>query len=397
MDIVSAKDLVAETPSDLDALLVSERAPLGPTRRLFAVGDVGFCGALAEPEADPWAEVGPLLRSGDATFANLETPLAAHLFDGTPPTPFVGPMSATESLTTSGISMVSLANNHVADAGPAGIRSTLDGLEEAGVRAAGAGRSPAEARRLVVTELGDLRVGWLAAARTLEPQETGASFWELDADELLAAVARRRDAVDVLVVSLHIGYMLVDHPHPEHRRLALDLAEAGADLVLCHHAHVVQGVEMVDAGGRMAAVCHNLGNFLLDWTVGEIPVEIQVEEQRRGVVVVADVDRRGVQRLAALPTRVDDEWVVRWATGETGGEILSRLERISRDLEGDYAALFRAQRAERNTVLALRTLARRLRRGDVLPLLRILPRLRLHHASMVLRWLGSRFFGKSEP
>ena len=357
--------------------------------RMLAVGDVGFCGAFSAPGSLMGEDLARRFADSHAIFANLETPLVPHHQRATP---FVGSVAAADRLATWGISIVSIANNHVADAGPAGIASTLSALKAEGIGAVGAGPDLDSARRLLTTRLGDLSVGWLACARTLQAQpESGPVFWELDPRELLDAVRRHRHAVDVLVVSIHWGYMFVDYPAPDHRALTHDLAAAGADLVVCHHAHVVQGVETVPGwNGRTAGIYHNLGNFLFDWTVGEIDAGFDPEPQRRGVVVAADFDRDGLCRLSVLPTRVDDDWVVRWMEGDDGRAYLEHLERISADLAGDYEPEFRRQRAERNTVLALKTVARRLRRGDLRVVSDVVRGLRPRHASMLLRWLGRR-------
>ncbi|MDA8016088.1 MAG: CapA family protein [Thermoanaerobaculia bacterium] len=378
---IEARQLSPELPAELRALQIFVREPQGRTIRLYAVGDVGFCGELAHPGTEAWAEVGPLLRSGDLTFANLETPMVPS--KDPPASPFVAPGEAAPRLRRGGFQVLSLANNHIADAGSAGVLSTLEAVRSLDIAAVGAGADGEDPGRLVVTERSGLRVGWLACARTHQTQEPGASFWELEGDALLAAARRHRDEVDVLVVSIHWGYMYVDYPDPSHRTLALELLAAGVDLVLGHHAHVLQGVETGPGGG---VVCHNLGNFLLDWRAGEASTGPQ-EEQRRGAVMVIDLDRAGVQRLAALPIRVDDDWIVRWATGENGRATIDRLRRISHDLGGDFEAEFFRQRAERNTGLTLGMIGRRLRRGDLRPVLALLPRLRPRHGVMLFRWV----------
>ena len=362
----------------------------GSGARLAAVGDVGLCGGLFSPDPPlvDWA----LDLAADATFANLETPLVSPGSLNSDEALFLGSTEAARYLTSAGVTIACLANNHIADAGPTGIASTLEALSGVGIETAGAGLDADLARGLLTTCLGDLTVGWLACARTLQAQpDTGPAFWELDPQELLDAVARHRDEVDVLVVSIHWGYMFVDYPDPEHRALTHELAAAGADLVLCHHAHVVQGIETVPGwDGRTAGICHNLGNFLFDWTVGEIDSGFDPEPQRRGVVIAADFDREGLCGLSALPTRVDDDWVVRWMDGDEGRDYLEHLERISAELSGDFEPEFLRQRAERNTGLALKMVARRLRQGDLRVVPELVRSLRPRHAAMLIRWLRRR-------
>ena len=399
---ITARELGLEAPASLPVLLVHERdrpgeSAAGPSRRLMAVGDIGFSGRIAAilgvaDGDDPFRDVAPVLRQADLAFANLETPLlgapAGRLFAGS--------TDDAARLAMGGFGLVNLANNHLFDHGPEGLRSTRAALAAAGVADVGACREP---RRPKVVDLGGLRLGVLAAARTLAPQPDGdEGFWEYNPEALREAVLRLRPRVDVVVVSLHLGYMLIDVPHPGQRREVLALLEAGADLVLGHHAHVLQGIEVTTAGG---VACHNLGNFLLDWSEGEIPIESFVREQRSGAVVVVDLDRKGVRRVAALPVWVDDGFTVRWATEERGPAILDRLERLSRfdgsrAAAGAAAAEFHRQLAERVGEHSLRSVMAELRRGGPRAVLSLFARLRPHHVGMLGRVLWRRLRGRGE-
>ncbi|MCB1036114.1 MAG: CapA family protein, partial [Acidobacteria bacterium] len=288
-----------------------------------------------------------------------------------------------------GFSLLSLANNHIRDHGGEGLASTREALARAGILGLGAGSDEVEARSLRMLERQGLSFGWLACGRTLQDQPgPGPKFWEYSPEEVLAAVRQAAPTTDLLAVSLHLGYMFVDYPHPDHRRLALELAGAGAHLVLMHHAHVLQGVEVTADG---SVICYNLGNLLFDWTEGEVPGLEEIEHQRSGALFGFDLDQQGVAQAFALPFHVDDDWKLRWARGTAGASILDRLERISSAWGGNFEEEFWRQRAERNTGQTISTLARKLRRGELGVLLDAGRRLRPHHLRMLLRWAGGRF------
>lgn len=382
MQRVLAERLVPEAPARLEALVAHERPADGPTRRLCAAGDVGFSGRLATLPAnghDPFFEIATVVRGADLAFANLETPLVGDDPEGRL---FAASTRAAPLLAAAGFRLVNLANNHVLDHGPEALATTLAALAGVGVETLGAG---AGARRLVVTDLRGLSVGWLGCARTLREQSDAGGFWEYDPGALTAAVCEARERVDVLVVSIHMGYMYVDVPHPAQRRHVLELLGAGAGLVLLHHPHVVQGVEVAPGGG---VACYSLGNLLLDWREGEIPVERMIEEQRTGGLFLFDLDHRGVARASVLPVRVDDGWTVRWALGESGRAILGRVERAS-DWHRDVEAVFHRQLAERAGDLAWRS-ALAEARGGPRAVAGLLRRLRPHHLRMALSRLGAR-------
>ncbi|PYP08322.1 MAG: hypothetical protein DMD56_12995 [Gemmatimonadetes bacterium] len=205
--IVPARALLPELPADLSAILFHERAPVGHTVRVCAVGDSGLSGQVGRTASELGygallREVAPLLQSAAAAFANLEGTLIERPRDAL----FAAPPAAAEALRQAGVTIVHLANNHVYDFGPTGLASTLAAAAGANLVALGAGDDAAASRRLVRTECRGVRVGWLGCGRTLLPQDTGARFWEFDEQELLSAIRKARPSVDVLIASVHIGY-----------------------------------------------------------------------------------------------------------------------------------------------------------------------------------------------
>ena len=382
--IVPARALLPELPADLSAILFHERAPVGHTVRVCAVGDSGLSGQVGRTASELGygallREVAPLLQSAAAAFANLEGTLIERPHDAL----FAAPPAAAEALRQAGVTIVHLANNHVYDFGPTGLASTLAAAAGANLVALGAGDDAAASRRLVRTECRGVRVGWLGCGRTLLPQDTGARFWEFDEQELLSAIRKARPSVDVLIASVHIGFMYLDYPHPDHRAMAQRCAAAGADIVLMHHPHVLQGIETTPDG---KIVCYSLGNFLFDWKEGLITNQVMVQEQNEGAVFVFDLDRSGVARAAAVPTRSDEACRVRWAGGDRGDAILDRLQRISRPLGGNYAPAFWRQRSERNTKHVLRMLRFYIVHGEWGSVWRMFTKVRRHHLRMLAHW-----------
>lgn len=384
MDITEAHRLYPSIPPGVPALLAHERPPDGPTRTVCAAGDVGFSGHLAGIGAAGLGEVADAVHAADLAFANLET----TFLDEVEGVLFASPPAAAGWLAEAGFRLVHLANNHAIDHGVGVLARTLRTLVEAGIGVLGAGTSPAEARALRVLDLGGLRLGWLGAGRTHLTQKPGAeaSFWEYDAREVRDAVRRARSEVDVVVVSLHMGYMYVDYPHPGQRKEALALLGDGADVVLLHHAHVVQGIEATADG----VVGYNLGNLLVDYSEGVDVLAETFEAQRRGALFFLELDRRGVRRLAVVPTRLDDGWVVRWARGEEGRAALERLRRISSGWDGEAAKLYHRQMAERVAGHTVRTTLAQVRGGGLRTILSLLPRLRPRHLRLILDWLSVR-------
>jgi len=367
----------------------------GPSCRLVAVGDIMLSGAVARRYPNGagagriFAEVGPILKSGDIVFGNLETPLCSppgdrKLFSAEP--------GMSEALATGGFTILSLANNHILEYGPDGLRESMTHLKAHGITILGAGASREEAERPVVLERNGLRVAFVGLGRTLQdqPDPDVPGFVEWDEARAVEMIRDARRRADVVVVSIHIGLMWIDYPKPAFKEAADRMIQAGAGVILMHHAHVLQGYQA--AGGRL--VVYNLGNFVADIYEGETGVTPVPDLQRQSAIFRIDLDRGGVARVEAVPIVVDDEFRVRLAPEPVAASILDRLERISIAIgDGSYHDDFSRQRAALTTGNTLAWLAVHLRRGNWKELFGNMGRARPEHLVMFGRYLAGRLGG----
>jgi poly-gamma-glutamate capsule biosynthesis protein CapA/YwtB (metallophosphatase superfamily) len=391
MKSIFAVEIHNSLPPDLSALVLYKRASDEPPTRVMAVGDIGFSGRVKSAISQygytgVFGEIAKFLGTGDIVFGNLEFPLvpadqANQMFAGNP--------DGAAALHEAGFTHIHLANNHVGEYGSGSLSSTLAAVQSAKMIPLGAGADLQTARQLVNTKLSNLHIGWLSCGRTLVRQEElGPHYWEFDEPELLQAVEQARSQVDVLIVSIHIGLMYMDYPRPEHKIMAERLMAAGAHIILMHHAHVLQGVQ-VTAEGRVC--CYNLGNFLLDWQDGNVEIPVMVKEQNEGAVFVFDLDSKGIAKVAAIPYYIHEDSRLFWAVGERGNAIVARLERISQDLDGNYTNLFEHQRAERNTGGSLKVLLFHVQRGHWSYIFQQITKVRSEHLRMLWRWSMMRW------
>ncbi len=387
--LIEARTITDLVPDDLTALQIAISPTVGAAVHLCAVGDIMLSGrvgvtlSLPARSGDIFAEIAPLLRKADITFGNLESPLTEEI---APRQLYSAPVTGAAYLKQSGFNLINLANNHAYDYGQAGLAATLSATEKAGLVPLGVGDSIPGARRLVRTDTNGLRIGWLGCGRSLVFQrEVGPNYWEFDEQELLDAIKLNRGEVDLLIVSIHIGLMYIDYPRPEHKMMAEKLMSAGADLILMHHAHVLQGVQVTS---ERRVCCYNLGNFICDWTEGNVKTPVMVREQNEGAVFLFGLNRQGVASLVALPIWIGNDCKVHWANGPRGVEILNRLTRISQDLESNFLSAFKGQRAERNATLIIKVIWFHVRHGNWPFVLESLRKARLEHVGMIMRWLG---------
>ncbi|WP_324277485.1 CapA family protein [Blastococcus brunescens] len=205
-----------------------------------------------------FAPVAPLIEAADLAICHLETPVAPRggPYRGYPS--FAVQPEIVDALVGAGYDACTTASNHSLDDGTAGLVRTLDTLDAAGIAHAGTYRSEAESLEPTLVDAGGVTVGLVAGTFGLNgvPLPTGRE-WSVDVapapdvDGVLAAASRARTAgAEVVVASLHCCVEYRHDPTDDQVDAATALlASPDVDLVLGHHAHVVQPIEAVAGSG----------------------------------------------------------------------------------------------------------------------------------------------------
>ncbi len=220
-----------------------------------------------------FAPVADLLAQPDVTFANLETPIAPGAPGGTREYVFNAPPDVLSALLHAGVDVVAVANNHAFDQGRPGFEETLRRLDRAGMKAVGAGPEGRAAGPLRI-EAGGLTIAFLGYAHFFNqdgnacpPPRPGAErcvqAGQLDPTRVLEDVRAAAAQADAVIVSLHWGVEYEAQPRAQDVDLAHRIVEAGALVVLGHHPHVLQPIELHRrADGRVGVIAYSLGNFV---------------------------------------------------------------------------------------------------------------------------------------
>lgn len=213
--------------------------------------------------AYPLSQVRGLLDEADLCIGNLESPLSATLGGNSWERVYRGAAASAPTLRLGRRTFMSLANNHILEHGTALLDETRELLSDAGIDHAGlagdGGMGQAETRFVLDGHVVQVLAVSLIRDITRRALAIDAvSAWLMG--KLSAGVA------DLRIVSLHWGDEYVHIPSPGQRRLAQMLADAGAHLIIGHHPHVLQPVELINN----TLVAYSLGNFLFDqdWTDG---------------------------------------------------------------------------------------------------------------------------------
>jgi len=284
---------------------------------------------IPDGEHEPFAEVTELLRS-DLVVGNLETPLVRTLPERSPVGTrysFGADTALARHLVPAGFHALSLANNHAYDMLATGVEETPVILKELGIVPLGAVDEEADASvRVETIEREGWRVGFVAVTTQINvaplpgmPPLPLVEPGEL-ATRVVPLVEDARVAHDLVVVVVHWGLEYADEPDWVQQQAARALVEAGADLVIGHHPHVLQGIERHGHG----LIAYSLGNFLFE-NVKEIP-------RQTGVLRVR-YDGRGCMEAAVLHPVFMKSVPIKHpvpATGFMGRQIRERVRSLSR-------------------------------------------------------------------
>lgn len=158
------------------------------------------------------------------------------------------------------VSLVNCANNHVFDYGLQGIEETIRNLDSAGVKYVGIGKNLKDARSPVILDVRGRRFGFLGyfGGGDFEATANRAGYAPRFERYVLEDVKALRKNVDFVVVNFHWGTERAPEPDPWQVRLAHRVVDAGADLIIGHHPHVLQGIEYY----RGKHIAYSLGNFV---------------------------------------------------------------------------------------------------------------------------------------
>ena len=295
-------------------------------------------------------------NAANITVANLESPLTTQgIRHPTKPIVFRGKPENVTGLVYAGIDVVSLANNHIIDYGLQGMRQTQSLLDSTNILYSGAGANSYEAYLPLFYQKSGVNIAFLASSdRTgqydnyqpyLNAGYNKPGFANLDTFCLFQQIQNVSVDADLIIVETHAGIEYDLMPRTENipdrtnnnqdefyaphalvpctsdvaiRHFAID---KGADLVINHHPHVIQGFEVYN--GKLIA--HSLGDFTFD---------LDYPETYSSMILNAKINQTGFYDYSVTPVYIDD-YIPRRAKGELGTHILDHLAQYSKQL-GTY-------------------------------------------------------------
>lgn len=309
---------------------VTPTQPLQPqpyikTAQLVAVGDIMMHGAQIKSGYNPttktynydhfFTEVKGILSFGDWIIGNLETTLSGPETGYTGYPLFNAPDSLADAIKKAGFNIISKTNNHSLDRGEKGVLKTLEKVKKRGLIPVGTAASAEESAKIVIVEKNNISMAILGYSYGTNgiPIPKGKDYLVslINPKKMIQDIDKaRKTGVDIVTVILHFGLEYQRQPNAEQKALVKQLVNAGADIILGSHPHVVQPYqifEKTEESGKLkkAVVIYSMGNFISN----------QREKYRDlGVIFKVNLSKRfpdettEIKDVKAIPTWVHRYW-----------------------------------------------------------------------------------------
>ncbi|OQX84761.1 hypothetical protein B6D60_08805 [candidate division KSB1 bacterium 4484_87] len=279
----------------------------------------------------PFSATSSILRSGDITMGNLEGPFVTS---GTPfdkKFTFKVPPDLASSLPFAGFDVMTLANNHILDYGIDGLTETIAVLDSLNIAHCGAGLDEHAASEPAILERNGLRIAVFGYSMTF-PDE----FWATKKSEgtcfpyqrILARTIPHYDSTcDIVVANFHWGRELKNVPRDYQKQMAHKAIDLGADLIIGHHPHVLQGMEIY----KNRLIAYSLGNFAF---------ASYSRRATESVILKAYLTKDGLLFARVIPINVNNyeiEFQPTPLSGEKANQVISHLNDYSASLDSGIA------------------------------------------------------------
>jgi poly-gamma-glutamate synthesis protein (capsule biosynthesis protein) len=254
------------------------------------------------------------LKESDITFANLEGSVATGGRNVGSRFSFHMDPKSLLALKGAGIDIVSFANNHVGDYATEGFLESLTHLQENNILYAGAGSNRAGVTTPTIITIRGTKIGFLATTDVgpnwLAATDTKAGILLASDPQLPVIIAAAKKSVDILVVSFHFGNEYSpSNTHQE--KLTHSAIDAGADIVVGHHPHVMERVELYQG----KPIFYSLGNFIFDQyfsvhTMRGMVAHVSIDPITKAITTTQEVSTQSRQFIPQAPIPFDPSMLI---------------------------------------------------------------------------------------
>nr|WP_269430211.1 CapA family protein [Methanosarcina siciliae] len=238
--------------------------------------------------------VKPLFQSADVVFGNLECVFSEEFYALNLKNIklLIAPPDSSILLKENNFTILNLANNHILDHGVKKVRETINTLENVGIKYIGE-PTKLKKKQIEIIHVKNKKIGFLGYNLCEQGEQSSI-------EEILASIKKNRSSVDILFLSLHWGWGSehMEFPSPSQVELGHMFIDHGVDVILGHHSHVFQPVELY----HNKIICYSLGNFIFD---------MDNEKNRKSGIVEILIDNDNNLSNKLIPTEQVENYVLR--------------------------------------------------------------------------------------
>lgn len=290
-----------------------------PPAKKYDLAGKGIQGLFSEELIDHMKSADIFMLNNEFSYSlrGTKTPDKSYTFRADP--------SRVGILKDMGVDLVSLANNHALDYGQDALLDTFDTLDNAGIAYLGAGKDINRAKAPVFREIEGKKIAFLAASRVVFAMNWYASdskpgmLGTYDPAMLLESIKEAKANSDYVVIFVHWGVELADHPQDYQRSLARQYIDAGADAVIGCHPHVLEGFEFY----KGKPIAYSLGNFLF------------TNRSNRSGLLKLYLDSDDTVRIQLLPVEYSDTYTYLLTDKKDQEDYYDYIKEISYDIAID--------------------------------------------------------------
>lgn len=273
----------------------------------------------------PFQRVLKVLQRSELLFGNLEcTHSRVGLRNGDLATVQMrGDVRHIEALVKAGFKVVNVANNHSVQHGTEAFRDTVKQLQQSNIACCGlaADEKAIRAKPVIINKNG-LSVGFLGYSfRPRQYFDYVPPYAEGYLEAMVQDVRELRREVQSVIVSAHWGEEFIQRPSPDEVRMARLLVDAGADLIIGHHPHVLRGIERYGKG----YIVYSLGNFVCDM--------VWDDTLRTSLIFECSITSKGIQDVNLVPTYTNENYQPEVLEGEKARAVCQRIDQLALEIE----------------------------------------------------------------
>jgi poly-gamma-glutamate capsule biosynthesis protein CapA/YwtB (metallophosphatase superfamily) len=291
--------------------------------KVIAVGDIMLSRSVEQKMIEyndykyPFLKTAEITRKADIVFGNLETAIIPGRMIKSEEMIFRTDPKAVEGLKFAGFNILSLANNHIMNFGKAGLESAIKNLDENNILHAGAGLNREDIYKPAIKNIKGIKFAFFAFTYNYDQRKSSKEIYgvaDMSIEKMKETVEKSKLENDIVVVSMHAGTEYSISLSKQQKAFAESAIDSGADLVIGHHPHVVQGVEKY----KGKYIIYSLGNFIFD--------QMWSNETRLGAMAEIIFDDKKVESVNFIPIKIFDYSQPMILEGEEKEVILKRLK-----------------------------------------------------------------------